>query len=449
MIQQIIESLRSKISLIKKFHGEIMQIASLKVFAILVGFCTNVPLFLNAQNSASDAIEKAHFQLWNKFIDQYGIINDFVGETPTPEDCTLGKPNAIGWWSPIENGPMFTGMYLPAMCERAKRSKNSSDADLARRLSKGLLKCASISDVPGFIARGVGTDGKCHYPLGSDDQTHPWFLGLHAYYKSGIPTESEKKVIFTKMKEVADVLEANSWRVPCDGAFKGQFRGGYAGELFRDATRYLFIIRAMYDITKEKIWMDRYKNALAEKPEHAAKTRLEICADGYLQDSVKIKGINIWGLWIYVGSQQSLASLIKMESEPSVLAGYVKGLENNVKYCLTSVEGYKLFDNSDTKIFGHAKWREAYPTWFPQTTQAEAQRLSSLGNKEKMGERKGYEARWMRNPLAGAAIAALSQDPSCQEIVKRAIAHYDYSKINMAEFFFAECAYYALIPNAE
>ena len=149
-------------------------------------------------------------------------------------------------------------------------------------------------------------------------------------------------------------------------------------------------------------------------------------------------------LWIYVGSQQSLASLIEMENDPSVVAGYRKGLENNVDYCLTSVKGYKLFDNNDTKVFGHAKWREAYPTRFPQPTQAEAQRLSSLGNKEKMDERKNYETRWMRNPMAGATIAALSQDPSHQKIVKQAITHYDYSKINIAEFFFAECAYCAL-----
>ncbi|MFZ4725851.1 MAG: hypothetical protein ACOYMD_10435 [Paludibacter sp.] len=402
-----------------------------------------------AQRPVQQAVEQVHSQLWEKFIDQYGVMNDFVGETPTPEDCALGRPNAIGWWSPIENGPMFTGMYLPAICERARRSKDPADAEKARRLSRGLIKCASISDVPGFIARGVGSDGKCHYPLGSDDQTHPWFLGLHEYFMSGIPSESEKKEIALKMKEVANVLEANSWRAPCDGAFKGEFRGSYTGELFRDAARYLFILRAMYDVTKEEIWLNRYKMALAEKPVHATRTRLEICAEGYLQDSVKIKGINIWNLWIYVGSQQSLASLIKMESDPSVVAGYQKGLENNVNYCLASVEGYKTFDNNDTKVFGHAKWREAYPTWFPQPTQAEAQRLSSLGNMEKMGERKNYESRRIRNPLAGAAIAAFSQDPSHHEMIKQAIAHYDYAKINMAEFFFAECAYYALSTNAE
>ena len=55
------------------------------------------------------AVEQAHNVLWSKFIGDDGLIHDYVGELPTPEDCEQGRPNAIGWWSPIENGPMFTG----------------------------------------------------------------------------------------------------------------------------------------------------------------------------------------------------------------------------------------------------------------------------------------------------------------------------------------------------
>ena len=50
----------------------------------------------------------------------------------------------------------------------------------------------------------------------------------------------------------------------------------------------------------------------------------------------------------------------------------------------------------------------------------------------------------MRNPLAAAAIVALAGDATHSEAVERAICHYDYSKLHMAEFFLAECACYAL-----
>ena len=72
-------------------------------------------LVSGAETPAAKAIEQAHAETWKRFVDEHGIVRDYVCELPTPEDCRLGKPNAICWWSPIENGPMFTSMYLQAV----------------------------------------------------------------------------------------------------------------------------------------------------------------------------------------------------------------------------------------------------------------------------------------------------------------------------------------------
>ncbi len=394
--------------------------------------------------SIAQAIDQAHTELWRRFVDPHGIIRDFVGELPTPEDCKLGKPNAIGWWSPIENGPMFNGLYLPAMCERARRSGAAADAEQCRRLAQGLIKCASVSDVPGFIARGIGTDGVCHYPLSSDDQTHPWFLGLHAYLKSTIPTAEERQQIIAKVKEVAEALEATQWRIPCEGAFKGSFRGGFQGHLFRDAVRYLYLLRATHEITGDPIWMERYDKARAERPDPAGKTREEICAMGYPFDRPVIAHIDESQLWIYVGSQASLSQLIAMETNQFRRESYRTGLTVNATNALPALKGHTSFDNNDTKVFGNANWRAVYSTWFPQPTQEDAAKLAKISDKTKRGQRKDYEARYMKNPLAAAAIISLLGDGSNRELIEQVIRHYDYSKLNMAELFFAECAYYAL-----
>ena len=95
------------------------------------------------------AVDQANAVLWKKFIGADGLIHDYVGEIPTPEDCVQGRPNAIGWWSPIENGPMFTGSYLAVFCERVRREGRPEDREKIRRLVKGLLLCASVSDVKG------------------------------------------------------------------------------------------------------------------------------------------------------------------------------------------------------------------------------------------------------------------------------------------------------------
>ncbi len=411
--------------------------------SLLVAAWLLVPLAV-ANDLSAQAIDRAHAEIWRRFVDVHGIVRDFVGDLPTPEDCTLGRPNAIGWWSPIENGPMFTGIYLNAMCERFQRSGFSADREEARRLAQGLLKCASVSDVPGFVARGVGSDGKCHYPLSSDDQMHPWFLGLHAYFKSDIPTDQERRVIAAKVSEVAGVLQSTGWQVPCDGAFAGQYRGGFKGELFRDAVRYLYILHATHEITGDASWLDRYRKALNECPEKSPQTRLEICGEGYPRDREAIKNIDKFQLWIYVGSQAGLAKLAAAESEVFVREAYCKGLALNAQNARPAVGTHVNFDNADQKVFGNANWREVYSTWFPQSTQAEAKRLSEISDSEKKGARKSYESLWVRNPLAGAVIVALGGEESAREEILKAIRHYDYGRLNMAEFFFAECAYYAL-----
>lgn len=394
------------------------------------------------------AVERAHAETWRRFIDGHGIMRDYVGELPTPEDCRLGKPNAIGWWSPIENGPMFTGMYLHAVVERARRSGAASDREQARRLAQGLLKCASVSDVPGFVARGVGSDGKCHYPLSSDDQMHPWFLGLQAYLLSDIPTAAERAVLVAKVKEVAEVLQAHEWRVPCDGAFKGDFRGGFKGEHFRDAARYLHLLRATYEITGDAVWLERYRRALDEKPAGSAETRREICALGCPRDLSFIPNLERNQFWIYVGTQAGLARLAAVETDAPTKAAYRQGLVVTARSATPSVGTHVQFDNADQGFFGTADWRAAHPTWFPQPTQAEAERLARIVDPKKRGPRKNYEAAYMRHPLAAAAVVALAGEASARPQVLKAIRHYDYAKLNMAEFFFAEVAYYAL-PEAK
>jgi hypothetical protein len=411
------------------------------------------PFSAKPQKSAEQAIEQANKELWGKFIDQYGVIRDYAGETPTPEDCALGRPNAIGWWSPIENGSFFTGLYLMAACERAKRSGDKTDKEKAQRLTDGLLKCASVSDVTGFITRGIGTDGKCHYPLGSVDQTIPWYLGLYSYLMSEIPTPKHRKLVMDKLLEVTSALKLLDWKLPCDGHFKGDFRGDLKYNNYLEVTTYLFVLRMMYKLFQEPVWFEEYKTALYECPRKAVeqvsdseKTRIDICAAGYRIDTVIFKQRNMdkSALWIYVKNQATLAYLKAMENDETIRAKYQTGLVKNAQNAMDGIYEYEKFDNDDNKVFGHANWREGYPHWFPQTTQKDAEKLSGMGDQDKLGQRKSYEKRYMTNPLAAASIIAMAGDPQNNELIKKVISHYDYSKLNLSEFFFAEVAYYAL-----
>ncbi len=74
--------------------------------------------------------------------------------------------------------------------------------------------------------------------------------------------------------------------------------------------------------------------------------------------------------------------------------------------------------------------------------------MAQSGDREILGLRKSYEARRMRNPLAAAAIIAMAGHRDGREVAMQAITHYDYTQLNMAEFFFAECAYYTPASTA-
>jgi hypothetical protein len=291
----------------------------------------------------------------------------------------------------------------------------------------------------------MGSDGKCHYPLSSDDQMQPWFLGLHAYLTSGLPSAEDRAMLVAKVREVADALESNGWRVPCDGPFKGDFRGGFQGEHFRDAARYVYLVRATYDMTGDAVWLERYRRALDEKPPGSVETRREICALGCPRDLGFIPTMQKGQFWIYVGTQAGLARLAAAETDAATKAAYRRGLHVTAQFARSSVDTYAQFDNADAGHFGTADWRAANPTWFPQPTQKEAERLAKIVDHKKRGPRKNYESTWMRHPLAAAAIVAYSGEESARPKILQVIRHYDYAKLNMAEFFFAEVAYYALL----
>src|SRR5689334_18043968 len=64
---------------------------------------------------SASALDTAHAEIWRRFIDKRGVMLDFTDlngsvSVPTPQECRQGKPNALGWFQPGENGAMFNGL---------------------------------------------------------------------------------------------------------------------------------------------------------------------------------------------------------------------------------------------------------------------------------------------------------------------------------------------------
>lgn len=395
------------------------------------------------------AVELAHNEIWRRFIDKYNIMIDFADldgsvSLPTSEECRQGKPNALGWWAPIENGAMFNGMYMEAMVNRWRLMKDDDAAAKAKRLMEGLIHLNSISDVEGFVGRGVSTDGKSHYPMGSNDQTFPWFYGLWRYLDSGlVEAGPERDRIVSRLKNTAEVIVKLKWQMPAEAPFG--IRGGFGGFGFESSPRLLFVCKALSTLNKDPKWEAMYREALLTKGGKEEKlSRQEWCERGMSFEPPTNKHS-----WTGACSVCALRGLWEMETDPAIRASYAKGLQKSADLAFQSLPLAVEFDNKDTSPFEH-NWRVMNEHWKPQQTEMEAQDLAHVQLKAfgKVAPRRGLETRLVREPTFAAWIVTQAPDEAVLKeraaAVEKVIAHYAYDKLIYSQFFAVESAWWRL-----
>lgn len=402
-----------------------------------------------AAETPQAAVDKAHNEIWRRFIDEYNILVDFTllngsFARPTPEECRDSKPNGLGWWTPVENGSMFNGLYMDAAINRWKLSGLPEDKEKARRLMTGLTRLASLSDTTGFIARGVATDGKTPYPMGSNDQTMPWLYGMWRYVREGLATAEERERIVAKLMEVARALESSDWRMPCAGPHSpAPFRGTFAGFKWEFAPRLLFLLKAAHQLSGEDHWDELYQQALKERGGEPATDRLAICREGMVFHSKTPES------WTGAPGVCALRGLWEMETAPAVKDAYMQGLRASAQLAAESLPIYREFNNEGQQPFSH-DWRLLNEWWKPQHSEAEAVEVAMAQVKElgRLSPRRYQEFRFVREPLFAAWIVTLCPDRALLEqhraLISEVLAHYDYSRLYYSQFFPAEAAWYRL-----
>lgn len=406
---------------------------------------TEVSPFQSLEN-ARFAAEKAHAEIWRRFIDSHGVMLDFTALDgsviiPTPDECLVGKPNALGWWSPIENGAMFNGLYMDAAVNRWRHTRAAADAEKATRLAKGLLLLASLSDVRGFVGRGVATDGRAHYAMGSDDQTLPWFLGLWRFLESGLATPELRARIVAKLTEVAGEVVKRNWKLPAEAPFGT--RGSFDGFRFHQAPRLLFVAKMMHTVTCDAKWDKLYRAALVERGGKEQISRLEICERGMV---FEFGGKHSW---ISAGSVAAVRALWELEQDPALRAAYAHGMQASAMLAMESLPLAEKFDNADQSRF-EPDWRKMNALWKPQHMETEAQTVAhdELKMFGKLSPRRGLECNFIREPTAAAWIVTLAPDQAILKqrapAIARVIAHYDYARLYYSQFFWVESAWWRL-----
>ena len=393
-------------------------------------------------------MENAHREIWRRFVDEHGILIDFSDTNgafarPTAEEFRQNKPNALGWWTPTENGSMFNGLYLDGICQRWLHRREKADRVKARKLVQGLLLLASVGDTPGFIGRGLATDGKTPPSMGSNDQTSPWFYGLWRYLDSGMAAPDERQRIVSKMVEVADALLATEWRLPTTSYAPARYRNSFGIFTWEGAPRLLFILKAMHQVTRDAKWDRLYQDAAREVGGEPRRSRLQICADGMRFDKPKQYR------WTGVTSTVDVRALWEMETDPAMRAAYEQGLIASARSAAADISRWHQLDHQDLKPFLH-DWRSLNQLWKPQHTEQDALDVSQtqLNELVRLSPRRDQELGLVREPLWMAWIVTLAPDAALVDRhrteILGALGHYQYDRLHYSQFFPAETVWFRL-----
>jgi hypothetical protein len=395
-----------------------------------------------APSSNEDIAEEAHREIWRRFIDKrLDVLFHYVGlngevTLPTANHCRAAQPNGMSWSTPIEDGPFFGGLYLDGLCNRWRLRRDEESAEKVHRIAAGLMQLAERSETPGFVPRGLGEDGKSHYPASSEDQAFPWFYGLWCYLRSGLASASMRTRMEEKLRSTVLALESHQWRVPCARPEYG-YRGTFVRPTAHDAARFLFLLRAMHELTGEARWLTQYHERLQEKIGPGRKSRLEICAAGLEYGG---HGKRETYLWTHSMSQAALRGLADAETDSAIRDAYLRGLMASAERAATHLDRAWRYDPANQFAFD-TDWRFLNASWKPQANCEEA---ISLGRAQlplwaDRNPRSPYEDDTVREPLFATWIICLAGKETQERLLgaklQEMLARYQWRGMYTATFF--------------
>ena len=301
-------------------------------------------------------VEKIITIFEERFLTRDKVLLDYAGLhgeviLPTPEECALNKPNALAWVTPIENGGFFNGILLSGILKCWEKAPSPKLAAFARTLLQGLFALQDKSPVPGCILRGLGSDGKCHYPASSNDQVVPFLLGVWEFAHSPLAAPEEKEGCRKRCYTLVKALEKNGWIIP--GARPGFDRGSISALGGTCSCHLLFASI----ILEEMEGGDRVEKILQE--------RKECLAAGYPDITKRFAS---WYTTHNYYIMRDLADRVKGRKEETFLR---ESIRLTAEAALPALDFWKEY-KEDLKF--DPDWRVMNEKWFPQKDCKEAEK---------------------------------------------------------------------------
>ncbi len=355
-------------------------------------------------------------ELKKRFLSPQGVLYDYAGENgeverPTPEECRATFPNVFGWWTPIENGAFFTGDYLLGLLRNTREAATEERIQWCRTLLHGLFHLQDAAETEGCILRGVGADGKCHYPATSCDQVVPWLLALYEFQHHPLASEEERAECRLRLLRVLNALRERNWTIPGErpGCERGSFLSGNTpAEAAVSSVNLLLATALLSGLSGEEA--DRILHIRsAVDPLPFGGSRLRILETG-------LSTHPLWMGWFLVHTVYAMRLLSEISPLPEVREAAEKGMEASARHFLPALPEWKRWRRG--AAFS-PDWRICRSRWIPHDNCAEGEKIAlaelPLWNAE--SPRIKEEKNTIRFSLAAAWMVLLSGIPELKEKV--------------------------------
>ena len=159
------------------------------------------------QTVSAGNVETAWNRLFAKFYEpKTGLLYEHLPDEapgavtrhlPTPEEIARAYPIPTGWNTGMEDGVLNGCPLLLAAMLR-------NDSAAVEKLLNGLLRCATVSGVPGFLVRSISpADGKSVYPDSSRDQYTLFVYTMWRFSQSPLCSPSRRAEIGKIVLDIA------------------------------------------------------------------------------------------------------------------------------------------------------------------------------------------------------------------------------------------------------
>jgi len=387
-------------------------------------------------------ISQLHDIVFDKFVNKpYGHLLDYSGPLPTKNDCDSCFPNVTGWWTPIENGAFFTGIYLYALLDSEESIEKYRDDILT--LKDGLLHLQDVAKIDGFIARGVGNDGECHYPYSSDDQLGPFLVGIWKYRNSVLCSDAERADIDSRILRIVDTAERSSWCYRNE--LNDSFHGGCNDKWWRSVAQKMFMLRIAYEIAKDEDREKAYRRNLSEHPSDSYISRLRVLENGFSTYMIREPAHAYY--WIFTSSSLMHYELYCMETDPDVKCRLKNGLVRNGEIAIEFTKDFEKRPENQSELAFDPDWTKLRAGWLPVDKQEHPIAFASNQSREwaVLVPARRYEHTFLANSLFSAWICMKCTDKAIADAAFKNlcdnIAFTDWDALHLCYTFAAESAY--------